>query len=675
MKIKPATTFVFSLLLYKLIFAWGKVIDGGCMLSSTFCEPRWDHFHIGVDLRTPQGAGMAVYAPEDGYVVRVKVSPYGYGKQLYFKLVSGEVIMFAHLSGFAEQIEELVRKRQMNLKRYNVELWARKDELKFKKGEILAYTGETGAGTPHLHLECHNEEFGIAINPISNLNTSDHCPPVIKRVLFIPIGEKSFVRGAQAPLSVNANAYGKNYFSIKYPVSFIGSLALAIDCTDFTSSAIRNNLGIYSLSLFENDSIPIFSRTFDYLPDSLFYLTQYAWTGFEGNIYYNLFAMDLKAGILENNGNKRNLKIVCADYFGNRATLKLELIPGKNNQQKRNGVISKNNELGSLEANDSLLSLVNPTLSIIKVGDGYYLKIVSERELTSVPALIAQYTDSAGKGLKSDTIFAEARGNHSFFARFLPPRRSRRMALHIIFPLEAKSTIKKYSIETYFVDTRDRRIIKAFGGKFQARFLPGALSEPIWCFFLEESGSSSKQPQYIMFPERLPLTRKIELGIRIPEGEKQTGIMIASSNGGKARFLGARIENGYVVGNTLFGGIFTCDLDTTAPLIKFPFVNNARVRNLNRLYCRISDEGSGFGGEYTPELYINGEWVPAEFDPEKNLLEYRLQNPLEPGKYEIRVVAIDRCSNRAEAKRTIIVEGQNTIPKKTTINRKNRGSK
>jgi hypothetical protein len=40
------------------------------------------------------------------------------------------------------------------------------------------------------------------------------------------------------------------------------------------------------------------------------------------------------------------------------------------------------------------------------------------------------------------------------------------------------------------------------------------------------------------------------------------------------------------------------------------------------------------------------------------------QNPLEPGKYEIRVVAIDRCSNRAEAKRTIIVEGQNTIPKK-----------
>jgi len=48
-------------------------------VSGTFGELRNNHFHAGVDLRTNEEIGKPVYAVNDGFVSRVKVSPVGYG--------------------------------------------------------------------------------------------------------------------------------------------------------------------------------------------------------------------------------------------------------------------------------------------------------------------------------------------------------------------------------------------------------------------------------------------------------------------------------------------------------------------------------------------------------------------------------------------------------------------
>ena len=49
-------------------------------LSGTFGELRSNHFHSGLDIKTQQREGLPVLAAADGYVSRINISHYGYGK-------------------------------------------------------------------------------------------------------------------------------------------------------------------------------------------------------------------------------------------------------------------------------------------------------------------------------------------------------------------------------------------------------------------------------------------------------------------------------------------------------------------------------------------------------------------------------------------------------------------
>jgi murein DD-endopeptidase MepM/ murein hydrolase activator NlpD len=49
-------------------------------LSGTFGELRNNHFHAGLDIKTNRKVGLPVYATADGYVSRIKVAIWGYGK-------------------------------------------------------------------------------------------------------------------------------------------------------------------------------------------------------------------------------------------------------------------------------------------------------------------------------------------------------------------------------------------------------------------------------------------------------------------------------------------------------------------------------------------------------------------------------------------------------------------
>ena len=49
-------------------------------MSGTFGELRNNHFHSGIDFKTQQKEGLNILASADGYVSRIKVSAWGYGK-------------------------------------------------------------------------------------------------------------------------------------------------------------------------------------------------------------------------------------------------------------------------------------------------------------------------------------------------------------------------------------------------------------------------------------------------------------------------------------------------------------------------------------------------------------------------------------------------------------------
>lgn len=118
-------------------------------LTSSFGENRGTRYHAGVDYSTDMEEGWPIYAPEDGFVQELRVSPFGYGKVMYFKGTSGKTWVFGHQSSFGK-LDELVSQKQYASKKNDVKL---NPGTKYKKGDTLTFAGSTGIGNPHLHLE------------------------------------------------------------------------------------------------------------------------------------------------------------------------------------------------------------------------------------------------------------------------------------------------------------------------------------------------------------------------------------------------------------------------------------------------------------------------------------------------------------------------------------------
>jgi murein DD-endopeptidase MepM/ murein hydrolase activator NlpD len=123
-------------------------------LSATFGEFRTGHFHSGLDMRTGGAIGQPVYAAADGYVAKVSISPWGGGKILYIKHPNGYTTVYMHLNGYADAIGKAVLKEQYAQRSYSISKLFAPNELPVKKGQVVAYSGNTGgSGGPHLHFE------------------------------------------------------------------------------------------------------------------------------------------------------------------------------------------------------------------------------------------------------------------------------------------------------------------------------------------------------------------------------------------------------------------------------------------------------------------------------------------------------------------------------------------
>ncbi|MGB1248622.1 MAG: M23 family metallopeptidase, partial [Chitinophagales bacterium] len=130
-------------------------VDFTIYLSGTFGEPRTTHFHAGLDIKTQGVEGKNIYAVADGYVSRIKVSPWGYGNALYITHPNGYTTVYAHLQKFDEAIATYVKEQQYALTESEVNLDSLPSDLfVFAKGDIIAKSGNSGSSFgPHLHFE------------------------------------------------------------------------------------------------------------------------------------------------------------------------------------------------------------------------------------------------------------------------------------------------------------------------------------------------------------------------------------------------------------------------------------------------------------------------------------------------------------------------------------------
>jgi hypothetical protein len=311
-------------------------------MSSSFCEFREGHYHAAIDIKTWNTEGYPCYAIADGYIKRIRVSPFGYGKVLYLQLEDGNTVIYAHLQKFTKKVEKQLRQQQFKNKKYQLNWWPK--NLKVKKGDIIAYTGRTGIGVPHLHFEIRNSQ-DHPINPLRfYTQIKDHKRPRLQNLLVVPLAHNSTVDDSFLPKNFSLSHVKDGIYVVKKPIVVKGKVGFAVRGYD-QADDVYNKYGFYQSKL-ESEDKKIFQLTYDEID---YATTEHIYT----EIYYPYWASDRQVfnkfylepfnplrfydrslgadGTLTVSDNPVPFKITISDFMNNYSIIKGELLPATEN--------------------------------------------------------------------------------------------------------------------------------------------------------------------------------------------------------------------------------------------------------------------------------------------------------------------------------------------------------
>jgi len=235
--------------------AFRPPLDIPIILAGTFGELRSNHFHSGIDIKTQQREGIPVMSIGDGTITRIKVSLWGYGKVLYIAHPNGYTSVYGHLQKFSPSIEAYIKKLQYDKKSFEVEVFPDYGELKVSKGELIAYSGNTGGSAgPHLHFEIRSSISEKPTNPLLyGIDVADATNPILEKLFVYPLTDKSHVNGNYERTQVNFRRQSDgSYLADK--VTALGDIGIGFIGFDRLDMAANKN-GVYAVELSVNGKV------------------------------------------------------------------------------------------------------------------------------------------------------------------------------------------------------------------------------------------------------------------------------------------------------------------------------------------------------------------------------------------------------------------------------------
>ncbi|WP_282043500.1 M23 family metallopeptidase [Winogradskyella flava] len=226
-------------------------LDITLVLSGTFAELRSSHFHSGLDIKTQRKVGLKVYTAAEGYVSRIKISHYGYGKALYITHPNGYTSVYAHLQKFSDRLEKYIKECQYDKESFEVEVFPSPDELPISTDEVIAYSGNTGgSGGPHLHFEIRDNQER-PINPmLFGIDVKDTKQPFVSGVYAYPKDENAIINGKNERVPLRLIPQKTGDYEVE-KITAYGNVGFGVTSYDKQDLAPNNN-GVSNIQTFFN---------------------------------------------------------------------------------------------------------------------------------------------------------------------------------------------------------------------------------------------------------------------------------------------------------------------------------------------------------------------------------------------------------------------------------------
>ncbi|UCS92758.1 M23 family metallopeptidase [Echinicola marina] len=574
-------------------------------LSGNMSEIRPNHFHTGIDIKTDGRQGLPVYAVADGEVYRMKISSFGYGNVLYLKHTNGMYTLYGHLRDFNDRIADFMWEKMIEAEENNFEIYPEPNALPVKKGEIIAYSGNTGSsGGPHLHFEIR-DSLDRAVDPLKYdfEEIEDSTPPTLTSIALSPLELDSRINGKFERTVIKANFRGNQYV-VDQPIHITGKVGIEIRGYDKLDGAYNRN-GFPHFEIYEDGE-----KTFDVNVDKVdFNLGRFLLSHTHQNSYTKLYTTaynqfdyyspkQLHSGAIEVNPDSiKNVLVKLEDVFGNTTDLNLQFKGEAPNYDIRYN--SRSN----------------------KKVEFYHNWMILRTDKVEQNKLAKFYVD----GLMLDVMLAYEDPRHRTYIwdmEYGVPD-SVDVCTEMIYPgIQAKIPFNK---EHFFSD-----------GYTHIKFDKESLLESL--FLSTERGSYNGRPSLKINHDRDEFLRdEIEVSMDVAEysGEKAHVHAYQLYENGWKQFLGGQWEGDHFTFKTKKFGTFVLAEDNTPPSIRPIRVNTSSLRFV------IGDDRSGIKDF---EARIDGEWVIMRYEHKSNVI-WAQQTSKKPFKGQFELKVTDNAGN------------------------------
>lgn len=241
---------------------FGPPINYPISLAGNFGEPRPNHFHGGIDVRTGMAVGKPVFSVYDGYVSRVTMGLDGFGIAVYVRHPGGITSVYCHLKKLVPQLAAIVNKWQYQNENCYADVHLRPTDFPVARGQFIAVSGNSGASrAPHLHLEMHDTRTWSFIDPLDYLKNyiTDTTPPIAHAFMAYPVEGEGVFCGSERKQN-----YGFTSSRLTREFTAWGKVGLGIWANDYMEGSF-GILGVHNTTLTVDGKL-VFESLVDSIP-------------------------------------------------------------------------------------------------------------------------------------------------------------------------------------------------------------------------------------------------------------------------------------------------------------------------------------------------------------------------------------------------------------------------